>query len=70
MEVRVEERLKWSDERFEKVDTELLEQRREMKAGFEKLDDRCVRMQWYLLGAAVTIIVALIGALESGALRI
>jgi glutathione S-transferase len=51
-----------STKRFERVEGELLEQRREIKAGFEKLDDRFERMQWYLLGAAVTIIVALIGA--------
>lgn len=41
---------------------EMREQRLETKAGLEKLDDRFERMQWYLLGAAVTIIVALITA--------
>jgi len=48
-------------EGFKRTDAELLELRREMKAGFEKLDDRFGRMQWYWLGAALTIIVALIG---------
>jgi outer membrane murein-binding lipoprotein Lpp len=41
---------------------EMREQRLETKAGLEKLDDRFQRMQWNLLGAAVTIIVALITA--------
>ena len=59
---KVDERFEQVDERFERVEGELLEQRREIKAGFEKLDDRFQRMQWYLLGAALTIIVTLIGA--------
>jgi hypothetical protein len=62
VEVRVDDGFKKVDMRFETVETELLEQRREMKAGFQRMDDRFERMQWYLLGAAVTIIVALIGA--------
>ena len=58
----VDKRFEQVDKRFERVEGELLEQRREMKAGFQKLDDRFVRMQWYLLGAAASIIVTLIGA--------
>ena len=56
---RVEVRV---DEGFKRTDTELLEQRREMKAGFEGLNERFDRMQRTMLWAAVTIIVALLGS--------
>jgi len=56
---RVEVRV---DDGFKKVDGELLEQRREMKAGFETLNERFDRMQRTMLWAAVTIIVALLAS--------
>jgi outer membrane murein-binding lipoprotein Lpp len=50
------------DAKVDGLAVQMREQRLETKAGLERLDDRFERMQWYLLGAAVTIIVALIGA--------
>ena len=61
------------DAKVGRIDAELLEQRREvrtsldkvdsnMRAGFEKLDDRFERMQRTMLWAAVTIIVALLAS--------
>lgn len=62
VEVRVDEGFKQMDKRFEQVDKrfekfegELREQRREMKAGFDG-------MQRLMLWAAVSIVIALIGA--------
>ena len=71
---------RWNDDKMDaldakvgRIDAELLEQRREvkagldkvdsnMRAGFEKLDDRFERMQRTMLWAAVTIIVALLAS--------
>jgi len=71
---------RWNDDKMEaldarvgRIDAELLEQRREvkagldkvdsnMRAGFEKLGDRLDRMQRTMFWAAVTIIVALFGS--------
>jgi hypothetical protein len=50
------------DAKVERVEGELLEQRREIKAGFERLGERLDRMQRTMLWAAVTIIVALLGS--------
>jgi archaellum component FlaC len=52
---RIDERFERVDERFEKVNEEFKAVRAEMKAGFD-------RMQWTMFGAAVAVIVALIGA--------
>ena len=41
---------------------ETRELRQEIKAGFERIDDRFERMQRMMLGAAVAVIVTLIGA--------
>jgi hypothetical protein len=62
LSTKVDEGFEQVDKRFERVEGELREQRKEMKAGFDRLDDRFVRMQWYLMGAAITLIVTLIGA--------
>jgi tetrahydromethanopterin S-methyltransferase subunit G len=50
------------DQRFEKVDEEFKAVRSEMKAGFERMDAKFDRLTWSLLGAALAIVVALIGA--------
>lgn len=55
VEVRVDEGFKQMDKRFEKFEGELREQRRETKAGFDG-------MQRLMLWAAVSIVIALIGA--------
>jgi hypothetical protein len=44
VEVRVDDGFKQADKRFEKVESVLLEQRREMKAGFQRIDDRFQKM--------------------------
>ena len=71
---------RWNDDKMDaldakvgRIDAELLEQRREvkagldkvdsdMRAGFEKLNERFDRMQRTMLWAAVTIVVALLGS--------
>jgi hypothetical protein len=50
------------NQRFERVDAELCEQRREMRAGFARLDERFASMQRTMFGAAVAVSVALISA--------
>lgn len=47
---------------FERVDEEFKAIRSEMKAGFERMDAKFDRLTWSLLGAALAIVVALIGA--------
>lgn len=59
---QVDERFKQVDERFDQVDRELLEQRREVKAGLERLGDRFDRLHRGLFGAATAIVVALLTA--------
>ncbi len=56
---RVEVRV---DEGFKRTDSELLEQRREMKAGFEKLNDRLTHMLMAVMGAGATIVAAVLTA--------
>jgi hypothetical protein len=64
--VRVETRV---DEGFKRTDAELLEQRREMKAGFQKIDDRFDKLNDRLthvlvavMGAGATLAAAIITA--------
>lgn len=52
---RVEVRV---DEGFKRTDSDLLEQRREMKAGFQKIDDRLDRLNDRL----THLLVAIVGA--------
>ncbi len=59
---RVDERFERIDERFEQVDRELLEQRREIKAGFEKLNDRLTYALVAVIGAGATIATAVLAA--------
>lgn len=53
MDQRFEEVNRRFDQRFESVENELREQRREMKAGFERIDDRFERMQRLMVQAVV-----------------
>lgn len=50
---------------FMRVDAELREQRQEMKAGFERVDDRFERMQRLMTQLCGMIIVALIGLIAT-----
>lgn len=50
---------------FTRLDAELREQRREMKAGFERVDERFERLQRLLFQAAVVTIAALIGLIAT-----
>jgi len=59
---KVDERFEQVDKRFERVGTELLEQRREMKAGFEKLNDRLTHLFAAVIGAGAMIAAAILTA--------
>jgi uncharacterized coiled-coil DUF342 family protein len=59
---QVDQRFEQVDQRFGQIDAELREQRREMHAGFVRLDERFASIQRTMFGAAVAIAVALIGA--------
>lgn len=50
------------DEGFKRTDAELLEQRREMKAGFERLNDRLTHTLLAVIGAGATIAAAIFTA--------
>ncbi|HET8863117.1 MAG TPA: hypothetical protein VFM94_07695 [Solirubrobacterales bacterium] len=63
---------RWNDDKMdalsEKVDrlgVEMREWRQEMKAGFERVDDRFERLQQTMFRAAVLIVVALIGVIAT-----
>lgn len=62
LEVKVDGLSTKVDERFEQVDRELLEQRREMKAGFDKLNDRLAYALMAVIGAGATIATAVLAA--------
>jgi hypothetical protein len=59
---------RWNDDKMDALDAkvdrlaiELREQRGEMKAGFERVDDRFERLYHVLIGAAAIAIAAVIG---------
>ena len=56
---RVEVRV---DEGFKRTDSELLEQRREMRAGFEKIDDRLTHVLVGVIAAGATIAATIFAA--------
>ncbi len=62
LEVKVDGLSAKVDEGFKQVDRELLEQRREMKAGFDKLNDRLAYALMAVIGACATIATAVLAA--------
>jgi hypothetical protein len=66
---KVDQRFEKVDQRFEKVDATFREVRSEMKAGFDRLDDKFDRkfdrLMWVLVTLGGSIIVALLGIIGS-----
>ncbi len=62
LSTKVDEGFKQVGRQFERVDGELLEQRREMKAGFDKLNDRLAYALMAVIGAGATIATAVLAA--------
>lgn len=61
----IDKRFEGADKRFEGVEAELVRLRSEMKAGFERMDDRFEQLYRLLFGAAASAVVALIGLIAT-----